>query len=343
MSICDRLLRARFNPCADRVEAVGKQIDGLLDSAAEADLMAHLETCPRCRGYRLFLEAADRGFRGDEKTLSVVPALTAELPIRLQEEMVESLKRNLAKWLVDLGRAIMYRDELVSPFFFDGHQGHSLDMALKRSMSLSYSLQTFNPLSKEDELGIIESIFFLRKVERLSLVESFELVGELFIKARNFLRAYPLAYLYHAEILSLRGSISSCNQVLEEGLHTVSSSSVRMHFLNYIGRNFFFKKELNKSKKWFRKAGEESEGNDYPIPALNSALCCLNQSDAEGAVRHYNIALNICENISEIHKRNEYQRYFCRHLACHLDNHKDLLRENEELRALSIRFGSVIP
>ena len=344
MNTCDRLLRARFNPCADRVEAIGRYIDGMLDAAAEAELSAHIETCHRCRGYRLFLEAADHGFREDVKSLSIVPALTAELPTPLQEAMVETLKRNLSRWLSDAGRALMYREGMISPFFLDLHEAPSFDEALLASDTLLRSIRTFKVLSKEDAVLVDGVALLLQRPgpREASLRKISPLL--FFSEAISIHKYNHYAHCYQAEILLRNDELDSAIDILRIGIERLSPSSkaFKSFLLNNIGVSYLFAHKLDVAKDWLNKARDADKEGMNPLPALNTAQCFLEDGEPDLAYERFIQAMELCEKVSPPRLSAFYRRYSERFIHDNIQHYRDAAQGCENLTALALRFGSTL-
>jgi hypothetical protein len=120
MSRYNSLFLKAFNPCADRVETIEKALRNELDEKATLELMDHIETCKRCHRYHGYMESVEQGFKNlPEDIAEISPQASLELPSALQDEMIQAMKRNLAKWMFEAARSIMHRQGMLMKFFTD--------------------------------------------------------------------------------------------------------------------------------------------------------------------------------------------------------------------------------
>ena len=343
MNTFDRLLRSRFNPCADRVEAIGQYIDGMLDVAAEAELSAHIETCHRCRRYRLFLEATDRGFHEQEKVLTVVPSLTAELPTRLKEEMVETLKRNLSRWFTDAGRELMYRGGLITPFFLDAYEGKPLETAIERSRSLLGAMKQLDMLSIECAQAVSESGLLLASLKSMERDHIDDYAVMFFALSLLFDPRNHYPYHYQSEQFMLTGKYDKAMGMLRSGLSNSHGALWKSYYLNNMGRTFLFKDDLQGATEYFERAKKEGEQLCNPLPDLNLALCRLKGRDAENALQHFEQALQCSVRMPSARLREGGFRYVGRFFSYYVPLHHELTRDHPGFKALAGRFGRTHP
>ncbi len=95
------------DPCREREKDIFALLHGEIPEEKEKDLLSHLETCAGCKSLLELHEMIDDGLRFYFQSRTLPPP--AELPKKIRLMLSEVRRDQLARWMCDLGRSILYQ------------------------------------------------------------------------------------------------------------------------------------------------------------------------------------------------------------------------------------------
>jgi len=332
------LFLSKFNPCPSRVDPIEKSLAEELDEQSMADLYDHMNKCQRCKRYHTYMEAVDQGFR--EHSLSAdesVPNITKELPLPLQEEMVEAMKRNLSKWLLELGRGIRFRKGRVLSSFLDFRDTYPLNSVYSSIINIAKSFKDFRCITCDDSSLINHTSSLITSIETSSDIRK-QIIIDLLKACLLFNRYNLLTYFYKDQLYATTGDYQGAIKIVNDALSCNPSPSFDACLTNTLGRHTFCSGDIKKSIVLYKSAMVKTN-LPSPVFYLNCGYSYLSISHLDKAASYFNKALYISDNWPSCSNRNIFNRFCSYFLKTAYINFNNRISSNENLRNLFLGCG----
>lgn len=320
-----------FNPCADRVESIDKSLLGELDEQSTLELMDHVETCKRCRRYHGYMESVEKGFRGYSVDLhEVSPFATAGLPASMQEEIVQSMKRNLSKWMLEVIRNSIYINDLKTIFFLDHYELFPIKTTLNNTTNIIKSLNTLN-ISSTDTNLIEESnshIAFL--VDSNSLFDK-NTVLSILDNCLILDKCNPLPYFYYDQILLSFKDYMGAIQLYDKALSNHLEPFYYSYLLNCKG---IICNKIGNPKLALLLLKESIKYVNNPNTFINTGLINIQLGNIVDSICNFRRAFETTKNIHSIAIRNHTIEVFTKSIKHYYKKYSNIIDNNIELKSL---------
>ncbi len=337
MSSYASLFLKQFNPCADRVESIEKSIREELDQHTLNELAGHIEKCKRCRRYHGFMESVEKGFREHEVASSEIgPIGLSKLPSKLQDEMSEAMKRNLSKWMFELGRGIMYKQGMITPLFLDLSEQFPFNDTITTSTKILKSLQKMDLSSHGDQANLSGSYLLLKSLKYNSYDNLNDNLIQLFEHCLNIDTDNIKIYYYLPELYVINGNIKQSINITKTVLNNNISIFRKSTLLNNLGRFNYLLDNINKSIELYNDA---LSLYNNPIIYLNLGLVYLKLNKPEMTYDNYKKSFHNIDDFNPSIKREGLYRYCLKYINYNYKKHTHLISSCDDLKNLLLTIG----
>lgn len=311
----DVTLSSLLSVCPGHDEKIHSLLSRKLSQIEESNLNEHLHSCAKCRDYFNFLNLAEK-----KTSLAFSQELppTETIPLRLRDEMGESIRQSLASWLMEAGKSLLLIDENVqkSTYFKLSPLPYE-----KCTSQLKMIINTIQNHSYPRLLDLDTE--FLSDCSNL-ISHSPLLSSNILTKSSviNYLNSSLILTPSNAETINILGLFYFCkgdfNSSIQEHSKALElcESSYLTYFCNYnISSAYFCKYDFLNSLKYLQKC--QSLRNDSLVH-LSIFLINLNSSDSSKL---------ICNNLIDLDK--------------HLENDKDFTNQSKLIELISFNIFTV--
>jgi len=280
-----------FNPCSKFVDAIDLSIRGELKEESTLHLMDHVEKCKRCRQYYVYMESLDKGFK-DYKVIihEISPFSTQGLPSSLQEEIAQSMKRNLSKWLLESVRHYIYQRNLLVKFFLDYYDIYPIDLSLNTSLQLIRSLKNLKPINKDDISLLNESYDLLSSLSHRYSSFNFKTACNILDISISLDNNHFLPFFFYDQILLNNNDFNSAMSINDFALNRKPSTIVKSYLLNNKGLIF---QTIGQYDQAYNSFIDSIEIFDNPISYMNLGLTSIQRNNIDESLVYINKAHEI--------------------------------------------------
>jgi tetratricopeptide (TPR) repeat protein len=340
MSGYNSLFLKTFNPCADRVEDIEKALRNELDEKASLELMDHIETCKRCHRYHGYMESVEQGFKNlPEDIAEISPQATKGLPATLQTEMIQAMKRNLAKWMFESARTIMHRQGMVMKFFSASYDLIPIKIAISMSNKIFHSVNNIIITYNTSQNQLTNAKYLINDLEDSNLRFENNLVLDIlkYSSSMDNSNLYPYHYINQLHMNNNKYSLAC--RINEEALNNNPPDYWKSRLYNNMGALYHLQGMFDNAIKFYNKSVNYL---DYIEPHINLGFVFINLNKLSDATDQLKIGINLIEHSTSNIIRVKYRSILQSVFAEHYKIHKETIKSNLNLANLFNRIRGFI-